>query len=151
MKQPERSATPLTAQALLEVLPERESGTALLFMGHGTEHFANSAYCQLEYLLHDLGRTDVLVGTVEGYPGFREALRRLAERPEVRRMLLYPLMVVAGDHAKNDLAGPEPDSWRSQLETRGYEVSCVLSGLGEYPGIRLFVLHALEAAEDGAK
>ena len=67
-------------------------------------------------------------------------------------MVLYPLMVVAGDHAKNDLAGPEPDSWRSQLETRGYEVSCVLSGLGEYPGIRrVFVRHALEAAEDGAK
>ena len=141
-----------TAQALLEVLPERESGTALLFMGHGTEHFANSAYCQLEYLLHDLGRTDVLVGTVEGYPGFGEALRRLAERPEVRRMVLYPLMVVAGDHAKNDLAGPEPDSWRSQLEAKGYEVSCVLSGLGEYPGIRrVFVRHALEAAEDRAK
>ena len=92
------------------------------------------------------------MGTVEGYPGFGEALRRLAERPEVRRTVLYPLMVVAGDHAKNDLAGPEPDSWRSQLEAKGYEVSCVLSGLGEYPGIRRGVVrHALEAAEDGAK
>ena len=136
-----------TAQALLAALPAREEGQALIFMGHGTEHFANSAYCQLEYLFHDLGRTDVLVGTVEGYPGLREVLRRLEERPEVRRTVLLPLMIVAGDHAKNDLAGPEPSSWRGELQARGYAVDCRLTGLGELRGIRdIFVRHAQEAA-----
>ena len=70
----------VTAQVLLQVLPTRETDTALVFMGHGTEHFANPAYCQLEYVFHDLGRTDVLIGTVEGYPGVEEVLHRLDER-----------------------------------------------------------------------
>ena len=136
----------VTAQALLQVLPTREKDTALVFMGHGTEHFANSAYCQLEYVFHDLGRTDILVGTVEGYPGLEEVLHRLDERPEVKKVVLYPLMVVAGDHAKNDLAGDEADSWKNRLAAQGYDVKCVLSGLGEYPGIReVFVRHAEEA------
>lgn len=135
-----------TAAALLEILPGAQPDTAILFMGHGTTHFANSAYCQLEYILHNQGRTDILVGTVEGYPGLEEVLCRLAERPQVKRALLYPLMVVAGDHAKNDLAGEGPDSWRSRLEADGYRTACVLAGLGEYPGIRkLFVRHALDA------
>lgn len=139
-----------TAAALLDVLPAAEPDTAFLFMGHGTEHFANPAYCQLEYLFHDLGRTDVLVGTVEGYPGFSEVLRRLAERPEVKKTVLLPLMVVAGDHAKNDLAGEGPESWKSLLEERGYTTECRLCGLGEYPGIRaLFVRHALETEQRG--
>lgn len=134
------------AAALLDILPERETDAAVVFMGHGTEHFANPAYCQMEYVFHDLGCDHILVGTVEGYPGFGEILRRLAERPEVKRVLLYPLMVVAGDHAKNDLAGEASGSWRSQLEAKGYRVECVLTGLGEYPGVRsLFVRHALEA------
>ena len=136
----------VTAQALLQVLPTREKDTALVFMGHGTEHFANPAYCQLEYVFHDLGRTDVLIGTVEGYPGVEEVLHRLDERPGVKKVVLYPLMVVAGDHAKNDLAGDEPYSWKSRIAARGYDVKCVLSGLGEYPGIReVFVRHAEEA------
>lgn len=133
-----------TAQALLAHLPAPEEETALVLMGHGTEHAANPAYCQLEYLLHDRGRRDIMIGTVEGYPSFSEVLRRLEERPEVKRIVLYPLMIVAGDHAKNDLAGEEPDSWKSQLEKRGYGVTTILSGLGEYPEIRaIFVRHAL--------
>ena len=132
--------------ALMEILPEAEEGTAHVFMGHGTEHYANAAYCQLEYMLHDSGRTDVVLGTVEGYPGLEEVLRRLAERKAVQKVVLHPLMVVAGDHAKNDLAGDEPESWKSRLLARGWQVSCEGKGLGEYPQIRaLFVRHALEA------
>ena len=135
--------------ALMEILPEAEEGTVHVFMGHGTEHFANAAYCQLEYMLHDGGRTDAVLGTVEGYPGFEEVLRRLGEREPVRKAVLHPLMVVAGDHAKNDLAGDGPESWKSQLLARGCQVSCEPKGLGEYPQIRaLFVRHALEAEED---
>ena len=90
----------------------------------------------------------MVIGTVEGYPGFGEALRRLKERPQVRRVELRPLMTVAGDHAKNDLAGDEEDSWRRRLEAEGYETVCVLTGLGEHPAVRaLFVEHARQAEQ----
>ena len=98
------------AAALTKILPQAEADTAHVFMGHGTEHYANAAYCQLEYMLHDGGRTDAVLGTVEGYPGLEEVFRRLGERETVRKVVLHPLMVVAGDHAKNDLAGDEPES-----------------------------------------
>ena len=134
------------AAALEADLPAPSEGAAVLFMGHGTGHWSNAAYAQLEYLLHDRGRRDVVIGTVEGYPGFGEALRRLKERPGLERVELRPLMVVAGDHAKNDLAGEEPDSWRSRLGAEGYGVTCTLRGLGEYPAVRaIFAAHARAA------
>lgn len=135
------------ARALMDTLPPIEADRAVVYMGHGTGHHANSAYALLEYVLHDLGRTDVVIGTVEGYPGFDEVCRRLAGRPNVKRLLLRPLMVVAGDHAQNDLAGDEEDSWNSMLAARGYGTACELTGLGEVPGIRaIFVDHARAAA-----
>ena len=130
-------------RVLMEVLPPKAEERAVLYMGHGSEHQANSAYALMEYAFHDLGRSDVIVGTVEGYPDFEAALRRLKERPAVKEVELRPLMTVAGDHAKNDLAGEEEDSWKNILEGMGYRVSCVLTGLGEYPQVRaLFVDHA---------
>lgn len=136
-------------EALLSRLPGPEPGTAIVFMGHGSEHPANAVYAILEYMFHDLGRRDIRVGTVEGYPGFEEVSRRLQEAGDVKRVRCYPLMVVAGDHAKNDLAGEEPDSWRSRLEAQGYEVRCILEGLGEIPEIRaIFVDHAQGAVEE---
>ena len=135
-------------RALMEALPAQRADTAVLYMGHGSEHQANSAYALMEYAFHDLGRKDVVIGTVEGYPGFGEALRRLKERPQVRRVELRPLMTVAGDHAKNDLAGDEEASWRRRLEAEGYETVCVLTGLGEHPAVRaLFVEHARQAEQ----
>lgn len=135
-----------TAQVLLGELPPKTEGVATLWMGHGTGHFANAAYTQLEYLFRDMGREDVVVGTVEGYPDFEAARRRLAARPEVKTVHLRPLMIVAGDHAKNDMAGGEPDSWKSMLEAAGYTVTCAVQGMGEYSGIRaILVGHALEA------
>jgi len=135
------------AAAVCRTLPAEEGDRAVVYMGHGTEHHANAAYALLEYVFHDAGRRDILVGTVEGYPGFDEVCRRLAERPEVKRVLLAPLMVVAGDHARNDLAGEGEDSWKSRLEAMGYAVECMLEGLGENPAIRaVFVDHA-KAAE----
>jgi len=137
------------ADAVLEQLPEQQADTAQVFMGHGTEHYVNPSYTQLEYLFHDMGRKDIIIGTVEGYPGLEQVLRRLSERPEVKKAQLHPLMVVAGDHARNDLAGEEPDSWKSALENAGYQVACDLRGLGEFPGIqRLFAEHARQAADN---
>lgn len=135
-----------TAQALVKTLPEKREDTAILFMGHGTEHYSNAAYAQMEYIFHDMARDDVVFGTVEGYPGFEEALRRLNERPQVKKVELYPFMIVAGDHAKNDMSCDEPDSWKSVLEREGYEVSCHLVGLGEFSEIRnIFTAHARAA------
>ena len=134
-------------RALLEVLPPRREDRAVVYMGHGSEHQANSAYALMEYAFHDLGRPDVLIGTVEGYPNLEAVLRRLGERPGVKEVELRPLMTVAGDHAKNDLAGEEPHAWKQVLEGMGYRVDCVLTGLGEYPQVRaLFVGHAQAAA-----
>ena len=133
-------------RALMEILPSRSEERAVLYMGHGSEHQANSAYALMEYAFHDLGRDDVIVGTVEGYPNFDAAIRRLKERPQVKEVELRPLMTVAGDHAKNDLAGEEEDSWKNVLEGMGYRTSCVLAGLGEYPQVRaMFVEHARQA------
>ena len=133
-------------RALMEILPSSSEERAVLYMGHGSEHQANSAYALMEYAFHDLGRDDVIVGTVEGYPNFDAAIRRLKERPQVKEVELRPLMTVAGDHAKNDLAGEEPDSWKNILEGMGYRVNCVLTGLGEYPQVRaMFVEHARQA------
>ena len=133
-------------RALMEILPPKREERAVLYMGHGSEHQANSAYALREYAFHDLGRDDVIVGTVEGYPNFDAAIRRLKERPQVKEVELRPLMTVAGDHAKNDLAGEEEDSWKNVLEGMGYRTSCVLTGLGEYPQIRaMFVEHARQA------
>ena len=137
-----------TARALAEELGPVREDRAVVYMGHGTGHYANGAYAQLEYLLHDMGRRDVIIGTVEGYPGFEEVLRRLEERPAVREVLLLPLMLVAGDHAKNDLAGEEEESWQSMLTARGYRTGSVLRGLGELPRIRrIFLEHARRAQE----
>ena len=88
----------------------------------------------LEYVFRDMGRTDINIGTVEGYPAIGEVTRRLRECGKVKNVVLYPLMIVAGDHARNDLAGADEDSWKSVLEKEGYAVSCVLRGLGENPG-----------------
>ena len=134
------------AAAVKEAVSAPEADEAIVFMGHGTEHYANSAYSQFEYILHDMGWKNAFVGTVEGYPELDEVQRRLKEHPHIKRLRLYPLMIVAGDHAKNDMAGDEEDSWKTVLESAGYDVSCVLTGMGEMQGIRrIFAEHALDA------
>lgn len=117
---------------------------ALVLMGHGTQHHANAAYPTLEYTFHILGYHHVLVGTVEGFPDLQNVVDKL-EIADVSKVTLMPFMVVAGDHAKNDMAG-EDDSWKRELEDAGYEVQAVVKGLGEMEGIRTrFVKHLEEA------
>ena len=136
-----------TAAALLEWLPPVEENEALVLMGHGTEHFANSAYAQMEQVLREHSDR-VYLATVEGYPTLENVMARLEKRPEIRRIQLAPFMLVAGDHARNDMAGAE-DSWVSRLKSMGYPVSCVLRGLGECPAIReLFAEHCRRAVEE---
>ncbi len=135
-----------TIGAVMQSIQPPEEDEAIVFMGHGTAHYANAAYALLEYMFHDFGWNRVLIGTVKGYPELHQVIRRLHLMPHVRRVRLYPLMVVAGDHAKNDMAGDGEGSWCAQLRAEGYEVSCVLRGLGEYPAVRsLFAKHAQQA------
>lgn len=138
-------------EALIRELPAAGEDEAIVLMGHGTGHFANATYSALEYVFRDLGHERVFVGTVEGFPDFEAVKRRLA-RAGARRVTLLPFMLVAGDHALNDMAGDGPDSWRGQLAAQGLEVTCLLKGLGEMPDIRaLFAGHAQRAiAEQGA-
>ena len=118
------------ADALLSWLPPRAADEALVLMGHGSAHFANAAYGQLE-----------------GYPTLERVERQLAARPSIKKIVLAPFMLVAGDHAQNDMAGDE-DSWKARLEAKGYSVRCILKGLGECPAIQqIFVQHCAEAVE----
>lgn len=115
----------------------------LVLMGHGSDHHANSAYPTLEYTFHSLGYNRVLVGTVEGFPDLRNVMTKL-EISGCKKITLMPFMIVAGDHAKNDMAGEE-DSWKAELEDAGYEVEAVVKGLGEMQGIRnIYVEHIKE-------
>lgn len=112
-----------------------EHHRAVVFMGHGTAHFSNMVYPALQTAFSLIGRPDMLVGTVEGWPELTDIRKRLCER-DVHSVTLVPLMLVAGDHAVNDMAGDQPDSWKSRLEQDGIAVHCVRSGLGTLPGIQ---------------
>lgn len=114
---------------------------ALVLMGHGTEHYANAIYAALDYQFKDLGYPNVFMGTVEAYPAIESLLKQI-QKTGLGKVKLAPFMIVAGDHATNDLSGDEEDSWKSVFERAGYTVSCVVRGLGEYQGIReLFLDH----------
>lgn len=116
---------------------------ALLLMGHGTDHEANSAYTGLEAAFSEAGHTDVFIGTVEGKPSLEELLPRLAHSHQVS---VAPLLLVAGDHAKNDMAGESPDSWRSRLAGAGHAAVCSLRGMGSFRFTReLLIAHAKAA------
>lgn len=123
----------------------RDAGQmAVIFMGHGTEHSANSAYSQMANILAE-DHENVFLGTVEGYPGYDEVLASLNESG-VKKARLIPFMVVAGDHALNDLTGNESESWKSMLEKEGFEIDYNLLGMGENDGIvEIFVGHTKEA------
>ena len=123
-----------------------EQDEAFVLMGHGTEHFSNSAYCQFENMLRDLGYENTYVGTVEGFPGLDYVIRRMKIRG-IRKVYLMPLMIVAGDHARNDLAGAEADSWDSLLQAEGFETEIILKGRGEIDAIAALFVEHLQAAK----
>jgi len=119
--------------------------TALVYMGHGTHHFANATYSQLEAMMHVEGYENAFVGTVEGFPTL-EVVQSQVTAYGAKKIVLMPLMVVAGDHASNDMAGDEEDSWKVILTDAGFEVECVLEGLGQNAGIRAIYIDHIKAA-----
>lgn len=132
-------------KALLAEFCDLQSDEALVLMGHGTTHYSNAIYAALNYQLQDLGHGNIFIGTVEAYPAIDSVLRSVKELG-VKKVILAPFMIVAGDHAKNDMASDDENSWRMQFKRAEFSVSCVLKGLGEYPAIRdIFVVHTLHA------
>jgi sirohydrochlorin cobaltochelatase len=120
---------------------------AFLMMGHGTTHSVDSTYCMMEHVLRDLNYDNTFVGTVEGFPDIHYVLKRFA-RKKTRKVTMMPMLIVAGDHARNDLAGEGEDSWKSILEREGYETEVIMKGLGEIDDIaEVFADHAREADE----
>ena len=135
-------------QALLSEMPALAADEAYVYMGHGTEHAVNAAYSQIENTFRFLDTERVYVGTVEGFPALDYVQKRLRAH-NIRKVWLAPFMIVAGDHAQNDLAGEEEDSWKSILTAEGYEVEIVLRGLGTIPGIgELFISHCQDALRE---
>lgn len=132
-------------QSLLTHMPALAQDEAFVFMGHGTDHFSNASYALAENTFRALGAERVYVGTVEGFPDFDYLAGRLRAH-KVRRVYLAPFMIVAGDHAQNDLAGEDAESWKSMLHAQGYETEVLLRGLGEYPEIAAqFAMHLAQA------
>lgn len=132
-------------QAIAEQFSDLKEDEALVLMGHGTTHFSNAIYAALDYTFKEKGYPNIFLGTVEAYPGI-ENLLQMIDRFHPSKVVLAPFMIVAGDHAKNDMAGDDPDSWYSRFCAAGYRTETVVKGLGEYPGIRrLFTEHLKEA------
>lgn len=123
------------AKALRQHIPAaRKADEAVIFMGHGTEHHpADTIYLAMNQVFQEADR-NVFVATVEGHPTLDNILPKLQEQ-KVKTVYLMPFMAVAGDHARNDMAGEEADSWKSILEKNGYNVKVVLKGTAEYPEV----------------
>ena len=129
-----------------------DAGTAFVFMGHGTSHTANITYDQMQTQMEQLGYDNVFIGTVEGEPEDTscEAVIEKLKEAGYKKVILRPLMVVAGDHANNDMAGDDDDSWKSQFEASGAfdSIDTQIAGLGEIQAIQqLYVAHTQAAID----
>lgn len=130
----------------------KEDGTAFVFMGHGTSHSAKISYSQMATQMSDLGYDNVFIGTVEGEPEETacEAVIEAVKEAGYTKVVLRPLMVVAGDHANNDMAGDDEDSWKNMFNASGEfeSVDCQIAGLGEIDAIQqIYVAHTKAALE----
>ncbi|MBL4560536.1 MAG: sirohydrochlorin cobaltochelatase [Labilibaculum sp.] len=115
---------------LLQNLPKgMHKGDVVVFMGHGTHHPANVYYSGMQYYLWQKN-PNVFLATVEGYPELNQVIEKLETR-KVNKVYLLPFMTIAGDHARNDMAGAGEDSWKSELEAKDYKVEAVLSGMAD--------------------
>lgn len=125
--------------------------TAICFMGHGTEADSNAVYATLQEKLTAGGYENYYVGTVEATPSLDDVIAKLEEKGTYKKVVLEPLMVVAGDHANNDMAGEEEDSWKMTLENAGYEVECILEGMGQIEAVQNVYVDHLKAAMEAGK
>ena len=151
----EAVAKAITAAAVSEAGFEsleaaKDDGTAFVFMGHGTAHVAKVTYSQMQAQMQNLGYENVFIGTVEGEPEetSAEAVIEAVKAAGYTNVVLRPLMVVAGDHANNDMAGSDDDSWKTMFEAAGFTVDCQIHGLGEIADVQaLYVAHTKAAID----
>ena len=154
-------AEAITSQAVSEagydsVDAAAEDGTAFVFMGHGTSHTANVTYDQMQTQMENLGYKNVFIGTVEGKPEDTacDAVIDKVKEAGYKKVILRPLMVVAGDHANNDMAGDDEDSWKTQFVESGAfdSVDSQIEGLGRIDAVeQLYVAHTQAAIDSLGK
>lgn len=134
-------------EALKAQIPPLQENERVVFMGHGAAHYAFSAYACLDHLLMQQN-LPLLVGAVESYPEIQYVIDRLVTQ-KIEKVHLMPLMIVAGDHALNDMASDHTDSWKVRIQNAGIKTQCWLQGLGENSHIQaLFVAHLFAATEE---
>ncbi|MBR0463620.1 MAG: sirohydrochlorin cobaltochelatase [Clostridia bacterium] len=134
------------ADIMIDLLKDYDDGkTAIVYMGHGTEHEYNKIYAQMQDVLTSKGAENYYIGTVEAAPSIDDVLEAIKDKGYTR-VVLRDMVVVCGDHANNDMAGDEEDSWKSIFTAAGFEVECVMEGLGQVPEIQqIYVEHAQNA------
>ncbi len=127
----------------------KKAGAALVYMGHGNEHWSTGIYSETQKKMRDMyPDVAIFIGVVEGAPSLNDLMSHI-EYAKTKKILLKPFMIVAGDHATNDMAGPEEDSWKSILTKEGYEIDAVLLGLGSNNEFaELFVERIADAAKE---
>ena len=136
------------ADALAEATEAYNDGeTAICLMGHGTEAESNEVYAKMQTVMDKAGHNNIFIGTVESTPSVEDVLA-MVQAGNYKKVVLRPMMIVAGDHANNDMAGDEPDSWKSIFEAAGYEVTCVVEGLGSLGEIQSLIVQHAKAAID---
>ena len=141
----------IAIKALQDQLPKLGKNEAVGLMGHGGVNPSNTAYAALQLKLQDAGLKNVFVFTVEGYPTYENMVTALKAN-KIKKITLMPFMLVAGDHAHNDMAGDEKDSFKSQLTAAGFQVEAYIHGLGENKGIQdIYVQHVKDAIENNYK
>lgn len=138
--------------AVIRAVTDRTAGlggkeTAICLMGHGTEGEGNNVYARMQDKLERGGCGSYYIGVMESRPSLEEVLQMMEGRG-YQKVVLMPLMVTAGHHARKEMAGDGKNSWKSVLESRGYEVRCVMEGLGQIPAVRnIYADHAREAMQ----
>ena len=120
-----------------------EGDDAIVFMGHGTESEADYAYQKLQEEYLKAGKSNIFIATVEGEVTIKDIIEKMKGKG-FKKILLKPFMIVAGDHAKNDMSSDNEDSWKTMLKNEGYEVTSVLKGMGEYKFIREMFMDKLK-------
>ena len=137
----------LVINALKKQLPKLKDEQAVILMGHGSQHPANACYSCLQLKLME-NIKNVFVATVEGYPTLDSILPKLKDS-KIREITLVPLMVVAGEHVLNDMAGDQKDSWKKILEKEGYSINIYLKGLGENSAFQdIYIQHIKNAIKN---
>lgn len=136
-------------QQVAEIIAEEYAPAedeVLVLMGHGTGHHVNAVYPAMDYIFKAQGHANIFVGTVEGYPDLETLCSQVKKETGKTRVALVPMMLVAGDHANNDMAGDQPDSWKNIFARGGFEVKTVIRGLGELKPVQeLYLKHLAQA------